>query len=119
MNADTPSIFSISAFFLLLVTHYRHLHSFPTRRSSDLKPTFTPHLQSGDFVIVINAEKIAVTGRRLDQKVYYHNHEIDRKSTRLNSSHITISYAVFCLKKKTTTAGSSGCGGGPRNCPAP
>src|SRR5258708_20194248 len=35
------------------------------------KPTFTPHLQSGDFVIVINAEKIAVTGRRLDQKVYY------------------------------------------------
>lgn len=35
------------------------------------KPTFTPHLQSGDFVIVINAEKIAVTGKRLDQKVYY------------------------------------------------
>jgi large subunit ribosomal protein L13 len=35
------------------------------------KPTFTPHLQSGDFVIVINAEKIAVTGRRLDQKIYY------------------------------------------------
>src|SRR5436305_6975451 len=35
------------------------------------KPMFTPHLQSGDFVIVINAEKIAVTGRRLDQKVYY------------------------------------------------
>ena len=35
------------------------------------KPTFTPHLQSGDFVVVINAEKIAVTGRRLDQKIYY------------------------------------------------
>ena len=35
------------------------------------KPTFTPHLNSGDFVIVINADKIAVTGRRLDQKVYY------------------------------------------------
>jgi len=35
------------------------------------KPTFTPHLQSGDFVIVINAEKIAVTGKRMDQKVYY------------------------------------------------
>src|SRR5437667_6951350 len=29
-----------------------------------------------------------------------HHHELDRKSTRLNSSHITISYAVFCLKKK-------------------
>lgn len=35
------------------------------------KPTFTPHLPCGDFVVVINAEKIAVTGRRLDQKIYY------------------------------------------------
>ena len=35
------------------------------------KPTFTPHLQNGDFVIVINADKIAVTGKRLDQKIYY------------------------------------------------
>ncbi len=35
------------------------------------KPTFTPHLQSGDFVVVINAKKIAVTGKRLDQKIYY------------------------------------------------
>jgi large subunit ribosomal protein L13 len=35
------------------------------------KPMFTPHLQSGDFVVVINAAKIAVTGKRLDQKVYY------------------------------------------------
>jgi large subunit ribosomal protein L13 len=37
------------------------------------KPTFTPHLQSGDFVVVINADKIAVTGRRMDQKIYYHH----------------------------------------------
>jgi large subunit ribosomal protein L13 len=35
------------------------------------KPTFTPHLQSGDFVVVVNAAKIAVTGKRLDQKIYY------------------------------------------------
>ena len=35
------------------------------------KPTFTPHMLTGDFVIVINADKIAVTGRRLDQKMYY------------------------------------------------
>jgi large subunit ribosomal protein L13 len=35
------------------------------------KPMYTPHLPTGDFVIVINAEKIAVTGRRLDQKYYY------------------------------------------------
>lgn len=37
------------------------------------KPTFTTHMQSGDFVVVINADKIAVTGKRLDQKVYYHH----------------------------------------------
>jgi len=35
------------------------------------KPSFTPHLDSGDFVVVINADKIAVTGKRLDQKIYY------------------------------------------------
>ncbi len=35
------------------------------------KPMFTPHLNSGDFVVVINADKIAVTGKRLDQKIYY------------------------------------------------
>jgi len=35
------------------------------------KPTFTPHVDTGDFVIVINAEKISVTGRKLDQKIYY------------------------------------------------
>jgi len=35
------------------------------------KPSFTPPLDSCDFVIVINAEKIAVTGKRLDQKIYY------------------------------------------------
>ncbi len=35
------------------------------------KPTFTPNLPTGDFVIVINADKIAVTGNRMEQKVYY------------------------------------------------
>lgn len=35
------------------------------------KPTFTPNLNCGDFVIVVNAEKVAVTGNRLDQKIYY------------------------------------------------
>jgi large subunit ribosomal protein L13 len=35
------------------------------------KPTFTTHMLTGDFVVVINADKIAVTGRRLDQKMYY------------------------------------------------
>ncbi len=37
------------------------------------KPTFTPHIDTGDYVIVINAEKIKVTGKKLDQKVYYHH----------------------------------------------
>lgn len=35
------------------------------------KPTFTPNLPTGDFVIVINADKIAVTGNRMEQKFYY------------------------------------------------
>lgn len=35
------------------------------------KPEFTPGVDVGDFVIVVNAEKIAVTGKRLDQKIYY------------------------------------------------
>jgi len=37
------------------------------------KPQFTPGVDIGDFVVVVNAEKITVSGKRLDQKVYYHN----------------------------------------------
>ena len=37
------------------------------------KPTYTPHIDTGDYVIVVNADKIQVTGKKLDQKVYY-NH---------------------------------------------
>ena len=37
------------------------------------KPVYTPHIDTGDYVIVVNAEKIAVTGKKLDQKIYY-NH---------------------------------------------
>ena len=36
-----------------------------------LKPQYTPHVDTGDFVIVVNAEKIHVTGNKLDQKMYY------------------------------------------------
>lgn len=39
------------------------------------KPTFTPHVDTGDYVIVTNAEKINVTGKKLDQKIYYHHSE--------------------------------------------
>lgn len=37
------------------------------------KPTFTPHFDAGDFVIVVNADKIVLTGKKLDQKNYYHH----------------------------------------------
>ncbi len=35
------------------------------------KPIFTPHMDTGDYVIIINAEKIKVTGKKMDQKIYY------------------------------------------------
>ena len=37
------------------------------------KPTFTPHIDTGDYVIVVNAEKVKVTGKKLEQKIYYHH----------------------------------------------
>jgi large subunit ribosomal protein L13 len=37
------------------------------------KPIFTPHTDCGDYVIVVNAEKVVTTGKKLDQKIYYHH----------------------------------------------
>ena len=37
------------------------------------KAIFTPHIDTGDYVIVINADKLKVTGKKLDQKIYYHH----------------------------------------------
>ena len=37
------------------------------------KAVFTPHMDTGDYVIIVNAEKIKVTGKKLDQKVYHHH----------------------------------------------
>ena len=37
------------------------------------KPQFTPHVDTGDYVIIVNADKIKVTGKKLEQKIYY-NH---------------------------------------------
>ena len=39
------------------------------------KPTYTPSMDTGDYVIVVNAEKVKVTGKKLDQKVYYRHSE--------------------------------------------
>ena len=42
------------------------------------KPTYTPHIDTGDYVIVVNAAKVKVTGKKLDQKVYYHHSDYVR-----------------------------------------
>src|SRR5689334_23585862 len=75
--------------------HHRHLHSFPTRRSSDLADALGRRPADAVFV-----EDEFVRGSL----------GLDRKSTRLNSSHSSISYAVFCLKKKNTGVGGDAAG---------
>ena len=37
------------------------------------KAIFTPHMDTGDYVIIVNADKVKVTGKKLDQKIYYHH----------------------------------------------
>jgi len=39
------------------------------------KPEFTPHIDTGDYVIVVNAKNVKTTGKKLDQKIYYHHSE--------------------------------------------
>ena len=39
------------------------------------KPIYTPYVDTGDYVIIVNADKIKVTGKKLDQKIYYHHSE--------------------------------------------
>src|SRR5205814_9747388 len=87
-------------------------HSFPTRRSSDLRSNKCTHwsrdrttcpeswctyLSSGSAVLFL-ASASSVSRRIISVSRIRAR---DRKSTRLNSSHLGISYAVFCLKKKT------------------
>src|SRR5436853_1878058 len=77
------------SYFLLCLYGFRasrHLHSFPTRRSSDLTTKGPHHLRTGNHP-TFDGEGWGPWA-------------LDRKSTRLNSSHLGISYAVFCLKKK-------------------
>src|SRR5688500_20250273 len=79
-------------FFLSTAARTRDLPSFPTRRSSDLAGRIVGDRRDVPFGDG-PADDLgkACLGHRLGQ---------DRKSTRLNSSHLVISYAVFCLKKK-------------------
>src|SRR5699024_12401798 len=103
---------SLSAFPSHSSAAHPALHSFPTRRSSDLPH----HLFTLISVVLVCRECDPAALRRLRRyasEVNYRAPESgwssirlavveDRKSTRLNSSHVSISYAVFCLKKKTT-----------------
>src|SRR5690606_40374617 len=98
--------------------HHRDLHSFPTRRSSDLAVPAAPALGALAAVFSTPAQlaHLAVLGVVCSAFAYLAMNAcqpkvtaaeagmiycIDRKSTRLNSSHVKISYAVFCLKKKS------------------
>src|SRR5437763_9749035 len=74
-------------FFFSCDAAHRHLHSFPTRRSSDLPLSKVASTWIEVFGLWAATALPSVS---------------DRKSTRLNSSHRCISYAVFCLKKKNT-----------------
>src|SRR5690606_41263697 len=82
-------------FFLSCSPDHPHLPSFPTRRSSDLYAQLKlesapdPVAEPGEVLI-----DVSCCG------VNFADCITDRKSTRLNSSHVKISYAVFCLKKK-------------------
>src|SRR5204862_6237136 len=108
-------------FFLLLVGSVhgdgRALHSFPTRRSSDLpgqEPSGGVGDGAGECERQRDAGLVEERQRRVDRRLGVQRVEhgldqeqvetvfdtLDRKSTRLNSSHVEISYAVFCLKKK-------------------
>src|SRR5207245_11542704 len=75
--------------FVLAYAAPRDLHAFPTRRSSDLR-TRRPRVRLPDP----RAARTRRAGRAARARL------LDRKSTRLNSSHGSSSYAVFCLKKK-------------------
>src|SRR5438132_9031300 len=77
------------AFFFPCHGAHRDLHSFPTRRSSDLGMRLNRRRRTS-----VTAQTRTV-GRSIRAR-----RPRDRKSTRLNSSHTVISYAVFCLKKK-------------------
>src|SRR5690606_41832134 len=102
-----------------LHAHPRPLHAFPTRRSSDLIAQWREwnHDASLDWHLLEEAPHAGVLRLVGDLNRLYREERAlhagdtdpsgfswidgrDRKSTRLNSSHVKISYAVFCLKKK-------------------
>src|SRR5699024_11845741 len=99
-------MFYVSISFVHVHSHHRDLHSFPTRRSSDLLLIYLlnerKNISLEGLVKHLNAEGREVAMSTAEQ-LWMEGREEDRKSTRLNSSHVSISYAVFCLKKKKAT----------------
>src|SRR5690625_6583271 len=97
-----PLVLSFLLFFECARAH-RALPSFPTRRSSDLdwnlplaaEPLFSRGYMGDGFIDFPAITKMVAASGYSGE---------DRKSTRLNSSHVAISYAVFCLKKKKKRA---------------
>src|SRR5690625_6912036 len=84
----------ILLFFFSGAFQHCDLHSFPTRRSSDL--CLDADLPESGTLLWILDYAGSAGGNQCHPRA-----RKDRKSTRLNSSHVAISYAVFCLKKKT------------------
>ena len=70
----TPSLETIERNWFLVDAKDKTLGRLATEIATVLrgknKPTFTPHLDTGDFVIVVNAEKVEVTGKKASQKLY-------------------------------------------------
>src|SRR5690606_41386430 len=97
----TTTLFSCCFLLFYWSADHRHLHSFPTRRSSDLPRPAARRARSGPARA--GSPDGAVPARHSGRAPPRSSHGPDRKSTRLNSSHVKISYAVFCLKKKKKT----------------
>src|SRR5690606_42150510 len=102
------SLDSFRYFILHGYVHNRVLNSFPTRRSSDLIRQIFPDALDRAGEKTLEADGVivdqgAVFTHRISSRELFRLSLLpvsDRKSTRLNSSHVKISYAVFCLKKK-------------------
>src|SRR5437762_6052853 len=93
--------------FFYSYAHHPDLHSFPTRRSSDLGRFLWTSWRNGHthiYLYSFEKENPLAAEAKLERQLTLGDFEVlsvqDRKSTRLNSSHRCISYAVFCLKKK-------------------
>src|SRR5438309_4677472 len=99
-QCNVLALVSILPFILCAFGDNRDLHSFPTRRSSDLDHRHLGH-RSGRFLHPPEDRgPDHWPARQRERRIRWPGSQPDRKSTRLNSSHSSISYAVFCLKKK-------------------